>query len=326
MEGDPQPFGDRLASLVEERESQLVLGLDPDPARLWPAAIETLGGGAGEAVSRSGGRPTGGPAQDPACDAAVAVTAHCRAVIEAVGVHCVGVKLQMACFERLGAPGWRALSDVISAAHDHELIVIADGKRGDVPVTAAAYGQALFGSTPTPWGDVPGLGVDATTVNPLMGADSIEPLAESAWRSGGGVFALTRTSNSGAADIEDLEVTGGGTVSDRIAELVAQLGERFVGLSGLSSLGAVVGATAPRNIRRLREIMPRAVLLIPGVGAQGGRIEDLAPAFTAVRGSALVTVSRALVNAADGSGANPASAAATAAAQMRRSLWSVSAG
>jgi len=237
------------------------------------------------------------------------------------------VKLQMACFERLGPPGYRALAETVQAAKHEGLIVIADGKRGDVPVTAAAYAQALFGSTPTPWGEVPGLGADVATVNPLLGGDSIEPLVESAWEHGAGVFALVRTSNPGAADIEDLliERGDGDTVSDRLAALVERVGASLVGESGLSSLGAVVGATEPAHISRLRTAMPSAVFLIPGVGAQGGKVEDLAAAFTPGPASALITVSRALVNAWEQTGGDPTSSAKTAAANLRESIWGVSA-
>lgn len=268
---------------------------------------------------------TATPASPGSADlAAQAVAAHCRQVIAAVGGECVAVKLQLACFERLGAAGWRALEQTVEAAHEHGLLVIADGKRGDVPVSAAVYGQALFDGVDTPWGRAPGLGADAATVNPLIGGDSLDPVLESAWAAGAGVFALVRTSNPGAADIEDLTVEGGGTVSDRLAAMVAGLGERYAGESGLSSLGAVVGATAPEHIGRLRAAMPRAVFLIPGVGAQGGKVEDLAAAFTAGRASALVTVSRALVGAAGDSAGDPSTAARDAAAGLRASIWSVS--
>jgi orotidine-5'-phosphate decarboxylase len=205
--------------------------------------------------------------------------------------------------------------------------VIADGKRGDVPVTAKAYAQALFGSTPTPFGEVAGLGADVATVNPLMGGDSVEPFVESAWEHGAGVFALVRTSYPGAADIEDLPVErgDGDTVSDRLAAMVDRVGAPLTGDSGLSSFGAVVGATEPAHITRLRAAMPKAVFLIPGVGAQGGKVEDLSAAFTAGRASALITVSRALVNAWEQTGGDPASSATAAAAELRESIWKVSA-
>lgn len=258
--------------------------------------------------------------------AAQAVSEHCRSVIAAVGADCVGVKLQLACFERLGAPGWRALTETVEAAKSAGLIAIADGKRGDVPVTAAAYAQALFGSTPSPWGEIPGLGADAATVNPLLGADSIEPLVERAIAGGAGVFALVRTSNPGAEDIEALEVQGasGATVTDHLARLVASVGASSIGASGLSALGAVVGATVPAHVARLREAMPHSVFLMPGVGAQGGRVEDLTAAFAAGRASALVTVSRALVNAWEADGGEPESTARSAAKRLRESIWSIS--
>lgn len=201
--------------------------------------------------------------------------------------------------------------------------MIADGKRGDVPVSAAVYGESLFSGFDTPWGAVAGLGADAATINPLIGGDSLSPVVEAASKVSAGVFALVRTSNPGAVDIEDLPLLGGGTVSDRLAEMVDTLGRGFVGESGLSSLGAVVGATAPEHLGRLRERMPQAVFLIPGVGAQGGRVEDLAPAFAAGRASALVTVSRALVGAAGAAASDPGDAARSAAAGLRSSIWSI---
>jgi len=120
--------------------------------------------------TRSGcGRLRWPPTGEAGGRAAAAVLAHCRAVIAAAGPACVACKPQLACFERLGAPGIAALHEVVAAAHAAGLIVIADGKRGDVPVTAAAYAQALAGSTPAPFGPVAGLGADAFTANPCWG-------------------------------------------------------------------------------------------------------------------------------------------------------------
>ncbi len=193
------------------------------------------------------------------------------------------------------------------------LIVIADGKRGDVPVSASAYGQALFGSTPTPWGDVEGLGVDAATVNPVLGADALEPLIAAADAAWGGVFCLVRTSNPGASDVLDLEAPDR-PLFERLAELVAGLGDRLSSESGLSGVGAVVGATEPRHLVRLRELMPRAIFLIPGVGAQGGRVEDLGSALGDSPASVLVTASRSIADAPD---------PAEAAGELRAALWAL---
>ena len=133
----------------------------------------------------------------------MAVYEECNRLIEVAGPACVAVKPQLACFERLGQHGWWALDEVCRAAHRDGLLVVADGKRGDVPVTAAAYGQALVGETETPWGAVGGLGADAFTANPLLGDDAIEVLVEAAAAASAGVFLLVRTSNPGAARLQD---------------------------------------------------------------------------------------------------------------------------
>jgi len=214
----------------------------------------------------------------------------------------------------LGAPGWTALSEVIVAARDAGLLAIADGKRGDVPVSAAAYAQALLGETPTRWGPVAGLGADAVTVNPLLGRDALEPLLAAAEAAGAGVFALVRTSNPGAADVEDLPAPQR-PLHERLAELVEGLAGRLAGSGGLSGMGAVVGATEPGHIGRLRELMPRSVFLIPGVGAQGGRPELLGPAFAPGRAAAIVAASRSIASDPD-----PAAAAEA----LRAAVWEVS--
>jgi orotidine-5'-phosphate decarboxylase len=201
---------------------------------------------------------------------------------------------------------------VIEAAREAGLLVVADGKRGDVPTTARAYGQALVGETPTPWGAVPGLGADAFTANPLLGADSLEPLIEAAHGAGAGVFALVRTSNPGAAELQDASL-GGAPLHERLAELVAAHAPRLAGREGLSGMGAVVGATAPEHLARLRELMPDSILLIPGVGAQGGRPEDLGAALAPGRpASILVASARGIAGAPD---------PAQAAEELRSSLW-----
>jgi orotidine-5'-phosphate decarboxylase len=299
-------FADRLAALVEERRSQIVLGLDPDPAALWPGAVVPEEEERGHA---------GVPART-----ARAVTRHCVAAIDAAGPACVAVKPQLACFERLGAAGWAALREVRAHARASGLLVIADGKRGDVPVTARAYAQALVGSTPGPYGDVPGLGVDAFTANPLFGRDALEPLVEAATGRGAGVFVLVRTSNPGAAEVQDAPAPDA-PLHELLARLVDEVGAGSVGSAGLSAVGAVTGATRPDLLGRLRELMPRAIFLLPGVGAQGGSVEGLAPAFAPHPAAALVTASRSIVNAHAERGGDPAGAAAAAAEELRAAAW-----
>jgi orotidine-5'-phosphate decarboxylase len=276
------PFGDRLAGLVAARETQIVLGLDPDPAKLWPQA-------AGD------------------------VAAHCRAVIDAAGPACVAVKPQVACFERLGAAGWQALETTIAHARAAGLLVLADAKRGDIDISARRYAEAFLAPG--------GLEADALTVSPYLGADSLEPFAAAARAAGAGLFVLVRTSNPGAADLQDLELAGGGRVWERAAGIVDALGEPGAA-SGLSEVGAVVGATAPEHLARARELMPHAVFLLPGIGAQGGRVEDLAPAFAPGRAGGLVTSSRSIVFAHE-KGGEPAAAARAEAERLRGAAWAL---
>jgi orotidine-5'-phosphate decarboxylase len=272
------------------------LGLDPDPAALVPED-------APEAVFTH-----------VADRAGAAVFEQCRSLIEAAGPACVAVKPQLACFERLGAPGWGALQEVCAAAQRAGLLVVADGKRGDVPVTAKAYGQALVGETETPWGTVPGLGADAFTANPLFGEDEIEVLVEAAKGAGAGIFLLVRTSNPGAARLQDARL-GDRPLHEELAALVAEGSSELAGESGLSGLGAVVAATAAQHLGRLRELMPDSVFLIPGIGAQGGKPEDLGPALAAGRpASVLVAASRSIAGADD---------PAAAAEELREAVWSL---
>jgi orotidine-5'-phosphate decarboxylase len=347
-------FADRLAARVAARESQVVLGLDPDPSRVWPE------------VARAA--PATG---DPASRAAAVITAQCEALIAAAGPACVAVKPQVACFERLGAPGWAALERVTEAARAAGLLVLMDGKRGDIDVTAAAYAQAFLGGTDTPFGRVPGLDADALTVNPYLGEDALAPFVAS----GRGLFVLVRTSNPGAADIQDARLADGGAVWEHVARLVDRLGteeggpagpparggeggpsggadegagatpaerggeggpsgaagrgagagpgEHGAGRSWLSDIGAVVGATAPQHLERARELMPRAVFLLPGVGAQGGRVEALRPAFAPGRAAGLVTAARSIARAHEARGGAPAEAARAEAERLRAAAWAL---
>lgn len=285
-----------------------MLGLDPDPGDLWPGCAAAIPEGL-----------TGAQA------AAAAVLAHCRAVIDATAHACVAVKLQLARFELLGAAGWSALAALVADAQARRLLVIADGKRGDIDVSARAYAEALGAGTDSPFGRIAGVGADLVTVNPLMGADALEPFVSAARAAGTGVLVLVRTSNPGAADIEDLSLAAGGRVWEAIAELVDALGRPGVGKSGLSDVGAVVGATAPGHLPRARALMPAAPFLLPGVGAQGGRVEELKAAFAPGRAGGLVSVSRSISGAHRVLGGEPAAAARAEAERLRKAAWELSA-
>ncbi|HEX4689878.1 MAG TPA: orotidine-5'-phosphate decarboxylase [Solirubrobacteraceae bacterium] len=314
----PQPFGERLAAAVAARESQIVLGIDPDPARLWrtagradqarPALAAALAAADDAARAAAGGvTPSPGAGAAVRFDAAAAVLAHCLALIDAAGPACVAIKPQLACFERLGFAGWLVLERACAHARDAGLLVLADGKRGDVPVTAAVYAQAFAG-----------LGADAFTANPLLGRDALDPLVQGARSAGAGVFALVRTSNPGAADVLDLRLEDGSPLWEHLARMVADLGA-----GELADVGAVTGATAPEHLVRMRELMPRTPFLLPGVGAQGGDVADLAPAFAPGRAAGLVTASRSIANAGETSGTEPGPAARAEAERLRQTAWSL---
>jgi orotidine-5'-phosphate decarboxylase len=283
-----------------------VLGLDPDPGALWPTSSESLA-----------------TAASPAQAAGEAILGHCRALIDATAEACVAVKLQLARFEVLGAVGWTVMGQVAEHARELGLLVIADGKRGDIDVSAEAYASALIGGLDTPFGRIAGLGADLVTVNPLMGRDAVAPFVAAARQAGSGVLALVRTSNPGAEDIEDLELRGGEAVWEQIARIVDGLGAPGVGDSGLCDVGAVVGATAPSHLARARELMASATFLLPGIGVQGGRVEDLSPAFEPGRAGGLVTASRSIAGAHALAGGEPAAAARAEAERLRGATWAL---
>jgi len=292
-------FADRLAEAVERKRSQLVVGLDP---RLDLLPVELRG----ESVL---GR----------AEAANAFVRFCCGIVDAVGPYVVAVKPQVAFFEALGADGIGALERVSGYARAAGLLVIADGKRGDIGSTARAYAAAFL----EPREDEPPL-ADALTVNAYLGGDSVEPFLQACRLHGAGIFCLVRTSNAGATDVQELTLSDGRRLWQQVAELVAGWGADLVGERGLSSVGAVVGATAPRVVAEARKLLPRSVLLLPGVGAQGAGPGDVARAFTSGPASALVTASRSVIFAYRRGTEDWRSAAGAEAARLRSEIWSVS--
>jgi len=286
-------FPDRLAEAVERKRSQLCVGLDP---RVDLLPVELRG-------------------DEPAAAAA----RFCRGIVDAVARHAVAVKPQLAFFEALGAAGLGAFEDVCAYARAAELLVIVDGKRGDIGSTARAYASAYL----EPRGEQPPL-ADALTVNPYLGRDSLDPFLAACRRNGGGLFCLVKTSNAGSADVQDLALSDGRPLWTQVAELVHDWGEDLVGERGLSALGAVVGATFPREVGEARRLMPRSILLLPGIGEQGGTPADVARAFTSGPASALVAASRSVIYAFRNGGGDWRAAAGAEAARLRGEVWAVS--
>jgi orotidine-5'-phosphate decarboxylase len=292
-------FADRLAETVERKRSQLVVGLDPRPD-LLPVEFR------GEANL---GRP----------EAAAACSRFCRGLVDAVAPYVVAVKPQVAFFESLGSDGIRALEEVCDYSRAAGLQVIADGKRGDIGSTARAYASAFL----EPANGGPPL-ADALTVNPYLGRDSLDPYLAACRRDGAGIFCVVKTSNAGGSEVQDLVLSDGRPVWQQVAELVAGWGADLVGEHGLSSVGAVIGATHPRAVGEARRLLPQSILLLPGVGAQGATPADVARAFTSGPASALVNVARDVIYAFRVSGMDWRSAAAAEASRYAREVWAVS--
>jgi orotidine-5'-phosphate decarboxylase len=296
----PIPFADRVADAVERKRTQLVVGLDPVLDQL---PVELRGEAAAGRVAAAG-----------------AVERFCKGIVDAVAPYVVAVKPQVAFFEALGSDGWRALEQVCAYAREAGLIVIVDAKRGDVGSTARAYASAYL----EPREQEPPL-ADALTVSPFLGRDSLDPFLAACRRDGAGVFLLVRTSNPAAAEVQDAVLSDGRPLWRQVAELVDAWGEDLVGTHGLSSVGAVVGATVPRIVGEARRAMPRAIILLPGVGAQGATPADVARAFTSGPASGLVNASRSVIYAyRDAPEGDWRAAAAAEAARLQRAVWAAS--
>jgi len=292
-------FADRVGEAVERKHTQLIVGLDP---RLDLLPMELRG----EAVL---GRAA----------AASAVARFCKGIMDAVGPYVVGVKPQSAFFEALGADGIRALEEVCDYARSTGLLVVVDAKRGDIGSTARAYATAFL----EPRDGQPPL-ADAVTASPFLGHDGCEPFIAACRRHGTGVFFLVRTSNPGAADVQDATLLDGRPLWQHLAELVHEWGQPLVGERGLSSVGAVVGATHPRGVSEARKLMPQTLLLLPGVGAQGATPADVARAFTSGPASALVTAARSVIFAFRGTEDDWRAAAAAEAERLAGQVWAAS--
>jgi len=246
-------FADRLDDAVARVGHPLVLGVDPH-LDLLPEEY---------ARARS--------LEVPRAVRADALTAFCCELINIAAGRVAAVKPQAAFFELLGADGWRAFESVVEHAHAQGLLVIGDVKRGDVPSTARAYATAHLGSA-----EDGRPACDAITVNPYLGEDAMQPFLETCVATGRGLFVLVRTSNPGSGLFQG---HGDPPLAEVVARSVAGWGEKLRGECGLSSVGAVVGATHPEELQRLRAAMPHTPLLLPGLGAQGATAADCRAAF-----------------------------------------------
>jgi orotidine-5'-phosphate decarboxylase len=261
------PFATRLAAAIRSHGTPACIGLDPRHESLPPAI---------------------GAADIPPTDTAALArvfTDFCRGVIDAIAPLVPIVKPQLACFEALGPHGMTALADVIAHARAQGLLVLADGKRGDIGSTAEAYAAGWLAG---PWA------ADALTVNPYLGLDSIEPFVKTAAERHAGIFVLVKTSNPGSKDFQDLHCDGR-TIYGHVATGVEALAARTASGDTYGAVGAVVGATWPAQLDELRAAMPHAWILVPGFGRQGGRAADVRGAFHPDGLGALVVSARDVI-------------------------------
>lgn len=214
---------------------------------------------------------------------AAAVLKFNRNLIEAVADLTAVVKPQMAFYEKLGAAGMECLWLTIKAAKAKGLLVLLDGKRNDIGSTAGAYAESYLGRKKS--------AADAITINPYLGRDGIIPFLENKEK---GAFALLRTSNPSAADLQDVELKDGRKVYQALGEFLEKLGSDYQGESGYSNLAAVVGATYPRELKEIRKQLKSVFFLIPGYGAQGGGAADIKAGFDQNGKGAVVNSSRGI--------------------------------
>jgi len=261
-------FSDQLASQIRQVGNPVVVGLDPR----WDLLPDEL------KLSDS-----------PSLHFQAEVfEKFCRAVIDVVAPLVPAVKPQMAFFEELGPSGMTALSSVIAHAQENGLLVILDGKRGDIGSTAEAYARGILGRGQSAWG------ADALTINPYLGEDSLTPFVDVAIARESGLFVLVKTSNPGGGRFQDL-ISDGRPLYRHIAELVEENASRTAGVCGYGAVGAVVGATYPNQLDELRAAMPHTWFLVPGFGSQGGKAADVAGAFDAHGLGAIINNSRGIL-------------------------------
>ncbi len=275
-----------LVDAARRKGSVLVAGIDPVPSR-FPEELRAL-------------------------PEAEATLRFCLGILEAVEPHVAAVKLQAAFFERLGPAGMRIYADLIGAAKDLALPVIADVKRGDIGPVAAAYAEAHLGV----------YGATCATVNPYMGEDAVLPFLEEARRQnrGGGVFVLVATSNPSSREIQ-------ASTNPPLFEVAARLVEDLGRQEGdYPDAGAVVGATTPEIGGRIRRLLPEALFLSPGYGAQGGDASGVRPLLDHRGGGVLVNSSRAILYAHERSSSGYKEATAEAARRAEDDLRLVTAG
>lgn len=261
-------FIDNLQQKIEEKNSRICIGLDPH-LELMPEKI----------LDKS----LLADIEKNEKEIAISVLEFNKNIIDAVADFTAVVKPQMAFYEKLGVPGIEALWQTIAYARKQKLIILLDGKRNDIGSTAKAYAESYLEKT--------NIFADSITINPYLGQDGILPFLENKER---GAFALLRTSNPSAGDLQDLKLENGKMLYQAVGGYLQNLGQEYIGDSGYSNLAAVVGATYPKELKEIRAQLKSVFFLIPGFGAQGGGAEDIKAGFDSQGRGAVVNSSRGI--------------------------------
>ena len=280
-------FADRLIEAVKAKGNPICVGLDPRLNKI-PSHIKAA------ALSED---------KSPMEAAADAIVAFNEGIIDAVADIVPAVKPQIAFYELYGHHGIRAYEETLRYAKSKGLITIADAKRNDIGSTAAAYAQAFLGEVEMFEGEdevvMPVFDADSITITPYLGYDGIRPFSDEAAKYKKGMFVLVKTSNPSGSDLQDLKLASHQEMPmhEIVATLVDSWGSDFIGKSGYSFVGAVVGATYPEEAKKLRHLMPQSIFLVPGYGAQGGSAEDVRHCFNEDGLGAIVNSSRGIIHA-----------------------------
>lgn len=266
---------DRLMEKIEKLQNPTVIGLDPRPEMI-PLEIRKKYDNSVEGISK-------------------AVIEWNHRLIDAVQEIIPAIKPQLAFYEMLGIEGMKAFEDTCNYAKQKDMIIIADNKRGDIGSTAEAYAKAYLGKVSIGEKKESIFDVDFVTVNPYLGIDGVKPFIDICKEEGKGAFILVKTSNPYSGEIQDLRTEDGIEIYKKVALLVEEWGKELIGEKGYSSIAAVVGATYPKQLQELRQIMPHSYFLIPGYGAQGGKANDIALGFDKNGLGGIVNASRSLI-------------------------------
>ena len=224
-----------------------------------------------------------------------AIIEYNKALIDAIYDIIPAIKPQIAFYEMYGIPGMQAFKVTCEYAKQKGMFVIADIKRGDIGSTAQGYSNAYLGKTKIEENEQSLYDIDFVTVNPYMGTDCVKPFIDDCKKYNKGLFILVKTSNPSSGELQDEKLENGEEVYTRVAKYVEKWGEELRGEYNYSSISAVVGATYPEQLKKLRQIAPHTYFLIPGYGAQGGKAEDIALGFDENGLGGIVNASRSLM-------------------------------